>query len=330
MLTIIVILIIFIFLFYAFNNNEHFGIANSTFFNILKNNNYIVDKENQIIYLNNKSKKISFNNNFNTYESSSNCANKLNTAIIMSKNNLPVPKFKNLKNTDDINNFFNNFDLKYPVVIKPLNESNGIGIITDNYNFNNLKLNCNISLTKYDNVIIEEQADGDAYRVLVFNYKVIDIVGRRKPFVTGNGKTKLSELINIKNELLKIKNKKYKIEPNLQYIKKQGYSLNDIIKNNEIVYLTNVINRSNGCDIIKVNLSLVPKVNLDMFAKSAKVLNILCTGIDFISTDIYTPYYENNSKILELNSLPDISIHIQNEKFKNEFYVNIINQINKI
>ena len=326
----IISLIIFILLICAFYSKEDFGIANSTFLNILRENNYLVDRVNERIISNNGSKVIPYNNNFNTYESSSNCSNKLNTAIIMSKNNIPVPKFKYIKKTDDINKFFSNFDLNYPVVIKPLKESNGIGIITDNYNFSTLKLNCNISLTKYEEVMIEEQAYGDAYRVLVFNYKVIDIAGRKKPFAIGNGKTKLSELIKIKNDELKLKNKRYHIEPNLQYIKKQGYNLNDIVKNNDIVYLTNVINRSNGCDIIKVDLSLVPKVNLDMFINSAKVLKILCTGIDFISTDIYTPYYENNSKILELNSLPDISIHIKNEKIKNEFYNNIMNQLDKI
>ena len=55
-----------------------------------------------------------------------------------------------------------------------------------------------------------------------------------------------------------------------------------------------------------------------------KKIGIFCTGIDFISSDINIPYNINKARILELNYKPDITIHLNNEPIKNNFYNTIL------
>ena len=80
----------------------------------------------------------------------------------------------------------------------------------------------------------------------------------------------------------------------------------------------------NGAECERININKVPKINKDFFLDVTKKVDIFCTGIDFISNDIYVPYTTNNGKILELNYKPDINIHLNNEPIKNNFYNTVL------
>ena len=123
-------------------------------------------------------------------------------------------------------------------------------------------------------MMVEEYIQGHVYRVFIFNNKVIDVVQRERPFVIGNGNESLSNLINQRNQKL-VQDKLFptkNISSNL--IKKQGYTMNSIISNNQIVYISDVINMHNGAILKRIDIQSIPRNNIDLFVNVAKILKI--------------------------------------------------------
>ena len=329
-LLVIVLIISMLFIFTLFRNKENYTqLINNEFFTYLKENGYKVDTINKTIYKDDK--KLSYFRYFNTKESARLADNKNLSSTYLNNYNIPVPKFIGLNRSNyyELDNLINENKMSFPFVAKRVNGSFGLGIETNINDMLTLKDVSKKLLSKYQNIQIEEQGRGNCYRILLFNYKIIDIICREKPYVIGDGKKTVNNLIHLKNNELKKVNRYYKIS-NIsdRYLQSQGYGLNSILPNNVKIYVTNVINMANGASSYRVDLSKIPEDNKKMFIDTAKRINIKCAGIDYLSDDINVEYYKNKGKILELNCRPDIDMHLENEPFKNSFYDNIIKNLN--
>jgi cyanophycin synthetase len=310
----LIIIITFIFFnkFLKRNINENYqGINTNSFFEELERRKIKYDKDNKIIYINGKD--IQFKQHFNTNEAVINAKNKITTSQILSKNNIPIPKFVEIDLSLNVNEIIDKIEknnIKYPIVMKPINGTFGKDVYTDIDTKNEIEITIK-ELKKYGKVVVEEQIDGDCYRIFVFNGKVLDIIKREKPYIIGDGYHTIKELIeernqeNLKMNLLQINN----ISNIL--IKKQGYSFESVPPVGKKIIISNVINMHNGARISRIPISNVPKENIELFIKVNKVMNIMCSGIDYLSNDITVPYYKNNSKILEVNGTPDTEIHFK-------------------
>ena len=138
-------------------------------------------------------------------------------------------------------------------------------------------------MKKYKQLMLEEQISGDCYRIFVFNNKVIDVIKREKPYVIGNGINSVNELIEERNkEQEKLGLFQTKNVSNL-FIIKQGYTLDTILEDKVKVYISNVINMHNGARISRISLDTIPQKNINMFINTNKYLNILCSGLDYLS-----------------------------------------------
>ena len=208
--------------------------------------------------------------------------------------------------------------------MKPINGTFGIDVITDIETTDELADSIN-TLKKYKEILLEEQVQGDCYRIFVFNDVVIDIIKREKPYVFGDGKHTIKELIDMRNkEQLKLE----LIETNNisdLFIKKQGYEMKDVPEIKKKVFISNVINMHNGARIFRIPIESVPQKNLDLFVKVNKTMKIYCSGLDYMSNDITIPYDKNNSYILEVNGTPDTEIHTKIKGFN--FFEKVVSVI---
>lgn len=314
---IILVLILVYIIYIKLNITEHYTpLSNNMFFSYLENNGYIIDKHNKTITNNNKILK--YNNNFNNKKSAQLVLHKDKLSDMLYTYNMSVPKFIKVKkyNEIDILNEIHQIKLHFPLVVKPTSESLGNGVETDIYDEKTLLNVIKISLKKYKILLVEEQIRGNVYRILMFNNKIIDIIGKRKASVLGDGLNMIKTLIN--------KKYKDKLLPNIRLLKYQNVNLDTIIPKNHKIDISNIINMQNGAECERININKVPKINKDFFLDVTKKVDIFCTGIDFISNDIYVPYTTNNGKILELNYKPDINIHLNNEPIKNNFYNTVL------
>jgi len=314
---IILVLILVYIIYIKLNITEHYTpLSNNIFFSYLEKNGYIIDKHNKTITNNNKILK--YNNNFNNKKSAQLVLHKDKLSDMLYTYNMSVPKFIKVKkyNEIDILNEIHQIKLHFPLVVKPTSESLGNGVETDIYDEKTLLNVIKISLKKYKILLVEEQIRGNVYRILMFNNKIIDIIGKRKASVLGDGVNMIKTLIN--------KKYKDKLLPNIRLLKYQNVNLDTIIPKNHKIDISNIINMQNGAECERININEVPKINKDFFLDVTKKVDIFCTGIDFISNDIYVPYTTNNGKILELNYKPDINIHLNNEPIKNNFYNTVL------
>jgi glutathione synthase/RimK-type ligase-like ATP-grasp enzyme len=303
------------------------GIECNSFFEELNKKKYKIDYINKIVSFNNK--KISYQKHFNTDIATQNAMNKITTSTILSKNNIPVPRFIEINlslSPIEIDKTIKKKGIKYPIVMKPIDGTYGRDVMTDIETIDELTDTCNYFLKrKYKSVILEEQISGDCYRIFVFNGNVIDVIKREKPYIIGNGYDTINKLIEERNkEQIKLKLFETKNISEI-VIKKQGYSLDDILPLNDKIFISNVINMHNGARISRIPLDKIPQKNIDLFIKVNKSIEITCSGLDYLSEDITIEYDKNNSKILEINSRPDTEIHRKMKDFN--FFERLTNSI---
>lgn len=288
-------------------------------------NNIKVNKKNETISRNGNTVSYNISTlNDNHYP----CNNKNITSNILRKNNIPVPKFYlwNKKQTilNNINNI--NKNINFPLVVKPTNGKHGHGVKTNIKNNNDLKKHIRFllsTISKKNNIIIEEQISGNEFRVTVFNGDIIGIVKKNSPYVIGNNINTLSELINEHKHSVY---KPHNIDTNL--LRKQNVNLETIIPANKKIILSRVNNISNGANPTNIPLNMVHVDNIYMFKQINQIFKKNITGIDYISENISLPYY-NTGSIIEVNTLPGITSHVivSNDDERQEYLDTFFNKL---
>ena len=340
---ILLIIILLIILFFIINNSlkhemkEHMTMKNTLLQEVLNNNGYKVDADKNTIEKcneldNNKScKKFVYDaHHFNNKKSIHLSVNKNLSNKIFSDNNIPVPQHW-IINKKNKNYFLYDFKMFYPCVLKPLDGQQGIDVNTFIKNKEQFTDILNNLFKKYNEVMLENQVYGYNYRVFVFNNNVIDIIEREQPFIVGDGKTKLLELIENKNKLQKEKRLFATTNLDWNYMLEQGYDKDFIIDKDVVVFITNTINFHNGANPVRIRLEDVPQVNLDLFVKAHKLIGLECSGIDYMSPDIRIPYDKNDGHIIEINSMPDTKIHLDADEGDKPYllFENIVKSLEK-
>ncbi len=336
LLKILIIFIIIYFILYFLNfilgNHEHMSMKDGYLKDELNKNGIELDIDTYTL------KKCNDNNTcqiktfptkfFNSINAHQFAKNKDLSNTIYLQNNIPVPKHQIIDYYNK-EQFINNPLIKFPCVLKPIDGMQGKDVntfIKNQQQFTNILSDL---LSKYNKVMYEEQVYGDNYRIFVFNNKVMDVIKREQPYIVGNGKNTIKELIDMKND----QQKKLKLYPtnniSWDYINENGYTKDDILENNKQLFITNTINFHNGANPVRIPLNTIPQENISMFIKAHKLGKLEVSGIDYMSPDITIPYNENDGHIIEINDMVDTKIHIDadNKSDTKFLYKNIVNNI---
>ena len=317
------LLLIFLLIYFINNKCENMFTTNNNFNKILYENGYSM--KNNIIYKDGKIIKSYKGRTFNDPKIRYNTKNKIKTNNILSNNNIPVPRnvIINKYNKDKYLN--NDVKIEFPVVLKQTEGSQGLDVypyVTNRIQFNNILSKL---LSKYDNVLLEELIEGNSYRVIVFNNKVVDVIQEIEPYIIGDGERTVKELIDIRN----LNRQKPTTCIDTVLIKEQGYELDDIVNNGDKLIITKIINSTNGTDLKRIDIDSIPIENINLFIEATKSLNLELSGIDFIIKDITVPYTINGGAIIEVNRNPDKYIHeVVNVNDKYFIYRNMVNSLN--
>jgi cyanophycin synthetase len=312
---------------YILNNNTFEGLVNFHHYYFSKyyeDEGIVLDTTNKTLSKNGK--LIHYKKSMNNTASAMICDKKNLASEILLKNNIPAPNYIiwnfNKNTTLNINSISK---LKKPLVVKPINGSQGKHVYMNNNTSIDVINSINkIRKTGITDIIIEEQIKGKSYRVLMFRGELIGVLERTPAYVVGDGKTNLRNLIASYNTNQISKNKSPTSIIAINYIREQGYTMSSIIPKGIEVILSLNINSHNGAGLKNVHISNVHKDNITMFKKICKVTNITVVGIDYISNDIGIPYYKNGGGINELNSGPAIKCHHDIEPSQLQKFVSLI------
>lgn len=338
LLIIIIILILYYFLNkYLGNCIENYqSYMNPEMRDYLNNNQYIIDENNKIVKKCNTCPSYCYKNQFNTDQGLKLAKDKYRTLVLLQENNIPVPNFMlvteqmyNSMDISDIITLLQTKNITFPVVCKQLYGSFGVDVYVNITTKNNLNDKLKFLIDKYNLCQIENYHKGNVYRVLIIRNKVVDVICRQKPYIIGNGMASLQTLIEQRNNKLRDMGRPVTRDIDEIYIMEQGYSLLQVPPLNKKIYLTNTINYHNGADVSLVDINKIPQENIDMFIKCNNVIKLVSNGLDYVSPNIYVPYYKNNSVVIEVNSNPDHEIHkvLRNNNEINKLYENINNII---
>ena len=201
----------------------------------------------------------------------------------------------------------------FPVVLKPLDGSHGRGVRIGLATAAEVKeaFPSTAALSR-GSALVEEFIPGDAYRLTVYDGKLVRAARLTPPSVVGNGRDTIAQLIDADNRgrspkelaegalfLLKID------DGMLEVLKSQGFRPHDCPKPGERVVLRRNSNLYTGGRLEGMTDKIHPD-NIAMAESLARNVYLDAAGIDFVSPDIGVPWHKIRCAVIEVNSHPAI------------------------
>ncbi len=240
------------------------------------------------------------------------CEDKWLTYDVLEKNNLPTAKsvylsrhsFLDIKPSDISH-------LKMPLIIKPLSEWHGKGVMMCITSMKELREKLSESFKLYHDMIIQEQIEGDEVRLIIVKWEVVIAYKRIPASIIGDNIHTIKELTIIENKSNPLRGTGYesplvyiKIDDELiSYIKKQGLTIDSIPSDAQEVQLR--WNSNTGTWWTMKNVMDTLHVSTKKACiEAANLLGLEISGVDIIALDISKPLHTQWWIILEINATP--------------------------
>jgi cyanophycin synthetase len=165
-----------------------------------------------------------------------------------------------------------------------------------------------------DDLLIEEQIEGDNYRLLYLDGKLLHAVVRRPPKVRADERSSLLQLVqNINAERLargsQLAHGLLTIDLDMKRtLAKQGYTLASVPPADTVVILKTAINENSGLDNASA-MGQLGEALIEEGARAAALARVRLAGVDIITRDPALSLRESGGVILEVNTPPGYYWH---------------------
>ena len=209
-------------------------------------------------------------------------------------------------------------EIGLPVVVKPQFGNHGRGVTT------NLWTKAEVlaafeaaertSATRA--VIVERYATGSDYRLLVIGDRLVAAALREPPFVIGDGKHTIRQLVEIINRDPRRSKDHATVLTHIRLceiatavLAGQGFNFDAVPAEGVKVFIRNNANLSVGGTAADVTDRVHPEVAARA-VEAAQMIGLDVAGIDIIAQDISRPLEEQGGVILEVNAGPGLRMHL--------------------
>lgn len=231
------------------------------------------------------------------------------------KSGIPVPKGGNVSTLEDALALFD--ELGTSVVVKPEVGNHGKGSTINITNSEQLKAAFYAAKKWHNEVIVEEFVEGDDFRLLIINGKLVAAAKREPAHIVGDGKLSIKELIDIVNSDPRRGFGHEKVLTQIttdsmteRLLSLKGFSLESIPLLDELIYLKATANLSQGGTATDVTDEVNPEIRL-MAERAAKIIGLDCMGVDVLATNISLPLALSGLKVIEVNAAPGFRMHLE-------------------
>ncbi len=200
-------------------------------------------------------------------------------------------------------------------VVKPSDGTGGGDGVTTGIESRRQLLKAAVGAAGYSpRLLIEEQVKGETIRFLYLDGQLLDAVKRGPPTVLGDGKSRISQLVQSLNR--RRLDAGYTLaQVTLNYdmdmkrtLARQDFSWRSVPADGQRVVLKGVINDNMADE----NVSVMDQVSECMIAagrRAAELIGTRLAGVDIITPDIRQGLEEAGGKILEVNTTPGFHYH---------------------
>ena len=203
-----------------------------------------------------------------------------------------------------------------PVVVKPLDGRQGLGVSLNLSTPEEVLLGFRIAREYSRHVLVEELFEGRNYRLLVVGGRMVAASERTPCAVKGDGAHTIRELIDLANlDPLRGEGHEKPLtqifvdDIMLAHLAKTSRGLDDVPEAGEVVYLRESINLSTGGTAKDVTDEVHPSVR-DMCERAARVVGMDICGVDLVLRDISEPIGSSGGGVIELNAAPGLRMHL--------------------
>ena len=241
-------------------------------------------------------------------------SDKEETNRILGSLGLPVPRQELVQSEREAVRGANK--LGFPVVTKPYNGNHGRGISIRLMNDEEVARGFAAAREHSRSVIVETFLEGDDHRLLVVNGELVAATRRTPGHVVGDGRHKVTELIEMVNQDPRRGVGHEKVLTRLELddqaqrcMNDKGYTRDTVLPKGEQVLLRLTGNLSTGGTAIDVT-GIVHPDNVEMAVRAIKAIGLDVGGVDFISPDIARSYKDSGGAICECNAAPGFRMHV--------------------
>jgi glutathione synthase/RimK-type ligase-like ATP-grasp enzyme len=202
-----------------------------------------------------------------------------------------------------------------PVVVKPMAfTGGGCGVTTNVMTEKQLRAAMAWARTFRREILIEQQIEGDCYRILFLDGEHLDSIRRRPPSVIGDGRSTIRQLLRREN-LRRVNEGARRSQAMLvtdrdlvNTLARQGLTLSSRPGAGVIVRLKQIVNENAIQENEPAGAVLCPEI-ITAARAAAELVGLRLAGVDLICRDPSLPLSASGGAILEVNARPNLYYH---------------------
>jgi len=202
-----------------------------------------------------------------------------------------------------------------PCVVKPAEgTAGGLGVTGSVVSAGQLR-RAVLAAGRYDDrVLIEAQVPGHLYRLLFLDGRLIDVVRRHPPRVTGDGRSTLRQLVARENDRRVAADDPSAMWPLridldcVLTLERLGVGLDEVVPEAATLAIKTATSENCTDDNETVKSPLAPELVAEA-AAAAQALGLRLAGLDVITPDITRALADAGGAIVEVNGTPGLSHH---------------------
>ena len=227
---------------------------------------------------------------------------------------VPVPLGRPVADAEDA--WLAACEIGTPVVVKPRNGNQGKGITANISKREEVHAAFDAACHFDDEVLVERFLPGCDYRLLVVGEKMVAAARRDPPFVIGDGKSTIRELVDaVNNDPLRGEGHATSLtrirldDIATATLARIGMHADSIPGTGARVVLRNNANLSTGGTATDVTGDVHPEV-ASRAVEAAKAVGLRVCGVDIVCESVAIPLEEQGGGIVEVNAAPGLRMHL--------------------
>lgn len=235
--------------------------------------------------------------------------NKRQTVTFLKKAGIPTTEQIRVKTIEELTAAF---AVDPQIVVKPPNAKGGSGI-TILPSQTELEGAFRAAQRHSNDILVEKFIPGQNFRFLVLQGQVLSVILRKPPFIIGDGKTSIADLVKDMNAIHATANiPEVKLnKETARVLSKQDATFETVLPAGKEVLVRLTANLSKGATTEDIT-DIVPESHKKIALKAAAILDLDLAGVDIICNDIKNP--SATAYVIEVNASPGLKMHYYEEK----------------